>query len=200
VEFALQGGANRREIARRYGISAPSLYKWMKRYRSQGIEGLQNNARRPLHSPKRTGAELENLILELRDKYPYWGGRKLRRRLEDLGHQGLPATSTITDILRRHGRLAGVVVGMRSSASGAALFHTDSRTRGSAVPTASGAACSHRFQDARKRIPIPADTLFLQSRFRSGSAARKFHERFGSRDFRARRVNWENTTDSRSLA
>jgi transposase-like protein len=52
VEFALQGGANRREIARRYGISAPSLYKWMERYRSQGIEGLQDNARRPLHSPK----------------------------------------------------------------------------------------------------------------------------------------------------
>jgi transposase-like protein len=42
VEFALQGGANRREIARRYGISAPSLYKWIERYRSQGIEGLQD--------------------------------------------------------------------------------------------------------------------------------------------------------------
>jgi transposase InsO family protein len=105
VEFALQGGANRREIARRYGISAPSLYKWIERYRSQGIEGLQDNARRPLHSPKRTGTELESLILELRDKHPYWGGRKLRRRLQDLGHKRLPATSTITDILRRHGRL-----------------------------------------------------------------------------------------------
>ena len=105
VEFALQGGANRREIARRYGISAPSLYKWMERYRSQGIEGLQDNARRPLHSPKRTGTELESLILELRDKHPYWGGRKLRHRLQDLGHKRLPATSTITDILRRHGRL-----------------------------------------------------------------------------------------------
>ena len=35
-----------------------------------------------------------------------WGGRKIRRRLLDLGHVGVPAASTITDILRRHDLLA----------------------------------------------------------------------------------------------
>lgn len=33
-----------------------------------------------------------------------WGGRKLRRRLEALGHAGVPAASTCTEILRRAGR------------------------------------------------------------------------------------------------
>src|SRR5262252_4269855 len=105
VQFALQAGANRHAIARRYGISRPCLYKWMARFSDQGPAGLANKSRRPLHSPNRSEAELEALILELRDQHPCWGGRKLRRRLGDLGHQDLPAPSTITEILRRHGRL-----------------------------------------------------------------------------------------------
>jgi len=36
-----------------------------------------------------------------------WGGRKLRARLLALGHAAVPAPSTITAILRRHGRLDG---------------------------------------------------------------------------------------------
>lgn len=39
----------------------------------------------------------------MRTKHHAWGGRKIRRRLEDLGYTDLPAPSTITDILRRHG-------------------------------------------------------------------------------------------------
>ena len=85
VQFALQAGANRRAIARRYGISRPCLYKWMARFNEQGLAGLANKSRRPLHSPKRSETELEALILELRDQQPCWGGRKLRRRLGDLG-------------------------------------------------------------------------------------------------------------------
>ena len=105
VEFALREGANRRGLARRYDISVPCLYKWMKRYSQGGLDGLQEDSRRPIRSPKRTGVALESLVLELRDQHPYWGARKLRRRLSDLGHKKVPAASTITDILRRHGRL-----------------------------------------------------------------------------------------------
>ena len=48
---------------------------------------------------------METAVLALRDEHPAWGGRKLRRRLVDLGHAGVPSASTITEILRRHGRL-----------------------------------------------------------------------------------------------
>jgi transposase InsO family protein len=39
----------------------------------------------------------------LRRAHPSWGGRKLRRRLEDMGHKDVPAASTVTAILGRHG-------------------------------------------------------------------------------------------------
>jgi transposase InsO family protein len=44
-------------------------------------------------------------IVALREEHPAWGARKLRRRLADLGVTGLPSASTITEILRREGRL-----------------------------------------------------------------------------------------------
>ena len=41
---------------------------------------------------------MEREILSLRDQHPAWGGRKLKRRLEDLGVEHVPAASTITEI------------------------------------------------------------------------------------------------------
>ena len=48
---------------------------------------------------------MEQVVLELRAQHPAWGGRKLKRRLERLRFEGVPAASTITEILRRHGQL-----------------------------------------------------------------------------------------------
>jgi transposase InsO family protein len=48
---------------------------------------------------------VEAKVLKIREKHPVWGGRKIRRRLVDLGNVDVPAPSTITDILRRHGKL-----------------------------------------------------------------------------------------------
>jgi transposase InsO family protein len=44
-------------------------------------------------------------VLELREQHPAWGGRKLHHRLVAEGLEGVPAPSTITAILRRHGHL-----------------------------------------------------------------------------------------------
>jgi transposase InsO family protein len=46
---------------------------------------------------------MEQKIIDLRTAHPSWGGRKIRRRLEDLGHVNLPLPGTVTHILRRHG-------------------------------------------------------------------------------------------------
>jgi len=40
-------------------------------------------------------------VIALRRVQPAWGGRKLRRRLQDLGHVLVPSASTCTAILRR---------------------------------------------------------------------------------------------------
>ena len=111
VMLALTEGCNRRELCRRFGISPKTGYKWLHRYQSQGLDGLQERSRRPHHSPEQTNETIEHVIIALRDKHPDWGGRKLRRRLLDLGHRDVPAPSTITDILRRHGLLDPALAG-----------------------------------------------------------------------------------------
>lgn len=50
---------------------------------------------------------MEAAVLALRAEHPCWGGRKIARRLADLGVVGVPAPSTVTSILRRHGIALG---------------------------------------------------------------------------------------------
>lgn len=72
----------------------------------EGLKGLSDRSRRPRSSPNATDRKVERLILELRDKHSPWGGRKLKRRLEDMGHSGIPSPSTITAILGRNARIS----------------------------------------------------------------------------------------------
>jgi transposase InsO family protein len=103
VVLASDPQANVRELCRRFGIAPATAYKWLHRYRDRGLEGLSDLSRRPQSCPRQTDPQVEMLAVTLRKTHRAWGGRKIRRRLEDLGHQGLPAPSTLTDILRRHG-------------------------------------------------------------------------------------------------
>lgn len=93
------------EACRRYGISRPTGYKWKGRFLEQGRESLSDLSRRPAVSPTRTSPEMESLVCEVRRRHPVWGGRKIRAFLLRQGHLGVPAASTITQILRRHGQL-----------------------------------------------------------------------------------------------
>ena len=103
VGLANSGQVAFRELCRRFGISAPTGYKWLERYRSQGFDGLQERSRRPKRSPSRTAAQLERAVVELRRQHPAWGARKLHARLVTLGFRQVPASSTITGILHRQG-------------------------------------------------------------------------------------------------
>lgn len=103
VELALAPGANRRELCRRFGIGPKAAYALLARHAQEGPGALQDRSRRPHHSPARTPAAMEQAILTLRASNPCWGGRKLARRLLDLGYSQVPSPSTITAILQRHG-------------------------------------------------------------------------------------------------
>ena len=101
VELARSPGANVAALCRRFGISRKAGYKWIERVAAG--EGLADRSRRPASSPKRTVAEAEARVIELRLEHPTWGGRKIRRRLLDLGAATAPAASTISGILSRSG-------------------------------------------------------------------------------------------------
>lgn len=105
VMLASNQNANISELCRRFGISRGTGYKWLARFKVDGKPSLQDQSRRPRISPERTSDAAENAVLALRDQHPAWGGRKLRTRLKTLGQKDVPAASTITAILRRHGRL-----------------------------------------------------------------------------------------------
>ncbi|MEP6706941.1 MAG: helix-turn-helix domain-containing protein, partial [Pyrinomonadaceae bacterium] len=105
LEFVTLAGAakaNIRHLCRCYGISSATAYKWLHRFHSTGVNGLEDRSRRPHHSPSRSVVEMEEAIIDLRHKHPAWGGRKLRARLLALDHAAVPSSSTITAILRRH--------------------------------------------------------------------------------------------------
>jgi transposase InsO family protein len=105
LEFVLLASAenaNIRLLCRRFSISPTTGYKWLRRYRTSGSDGLQDLSRRPEHSPGRTRSNLERAVCLLRQQHPAWGGRKLRARLLALGHKHVPSPSTITAILRRN--------------------------------------------------------------------------------------------------
>ena len=105
VTLASQAEANVRELCRRYSISSRTAYKWLSRFRADGVTGLADRSRRPNHTPERTPPAVEERVIALRREHPAWGGRKLHARLRALGVSAAPSPSTITAILRRHGML-----------------------------------------------------------------------------------------------
>lgn len=101
VRLAMQEGANRRELCRRFGISPDVGYKWLRRA-AAGDGALADLSRRPHHSPNHSDAIIEAQVLAVRQAHPAWGARKIAHCLK---RDGLapPARSTVHEILRRHG-------------------------------------------------------------------------------------------------
>jgi len=104
VELASREGANMRSLCEHFGITPPTGYKWLARHRAG--EGLEERSRKPDKSPGKTRAEMEALVVAARLQHPAWGGRKLKRWLENRGEKQVPSASTITEVLRRHDLLA----------------------------------------------------------------------------------------------
>lgn len=103
VRLALQEGVNRRELCRRFGISAQTGYKWLSRWKA-GDRELADRSRRPHRSPARSAAAIEAAVLAARDAHPAWGARKLEHWLAGNG-VAAPVSSTVHAILQRHGRI-----------------------------------------------------------------------------------------------
>lgn len=106
VHLAVQPGANVSELCRRFQISRKTGYKFLNRFKQEGIIGICDRSRKPKTSPYSTDKKMETVILKLRERHSTWGGRKLKRRLEDMGYHHLPSVSTITAILRRNSQIS----------------------------------------------------------------------------------------------
>ena len=106
VQLASKEDCNFSQLCKRFNITRPTGYKWLARYQENGIVGLNEQSKKPHNSKYQTKPKIENLILELRAKHQSWGGRKIKRRLEDLGHKEIPSATTVTKILKRNDQIS----------------------------------------------------------------------------------------------
>ena len=91
------------ELAQKYGISRPTVYKWIGRYDREGAEGLKERSRAPRNCSHRISEEVVAAIVALRERKG-WGAKKLLKILSSrYAEDQLPARSTCCEILKRHG-------------------------------------------------------------------------------------------------
>ena len=62
----LEGRLGLCEAAAEYRISRQTVSKWVRRYRSEGLAGLQDRRSRPHRSPRRIPEEVRERVIELR--------------------------------------------------------------------------------------------------------------------------------------
>ena len=103
VRFVVEAGLRARPfsaLCAAYEISRPTGYLWLRRFDEAGVGGIAEHSRKPHASPRRTSAALEERVVQVRQRYPDWGARKLRVLLAREGIE-LPR-NTIHRILLRH--------------------------------------------------------------------------------------------------
>lgn len=88
------------DLCRRFKVSRKTGYKWLRRYRADGIAGLKDHSKRPHSVARRIESAVEEAIVTMRNSHPTWGARKIRRRLQDT-LKTPPACSTINAALHR---------------------------------------------------------------------------------------------------
>jgi transposase InsO family protein len=92
------------DLCREFGVSRPTGYRWINRYKEVGPEGLLDRSRKPHGCSHATSEATENAILALRSKHPSWGARKLKARLEKVRPRvNWLVASTFGNILHRAG-------------------------------------------------------------------------------------------------
>ena len=78
-EFVLKAMAtnNFRALCREYGISPKTGYKWKERFLHHGLEGLQEQSRRPRSSPNQLPESVVCELIRLKNQHPTWGPEKI---------------------------------------------------------------------------------------------------------------------------
>lgn len=92
-----------RALCERFNISCKTGYKYVNRYQTEGIDGLKARSSAPRQPINRLPECIEESILAVKHRHPYWGSKKLRHwLLQEKEDWPWPARSTIDALLKRH--------------------------------------------------------------------------------------------------
>ena len=95
--------ANFRDLCREYGISAKTGYKWKQRFMETGLAGMADQSRRPASTSGGLAEAVVCELVQLKQKHPTWGARKIRE-LYTRKHTGeAPSESSVKRVLMRAG-------------------------------------------------------------------------------------------------
>ncbi len=91
-------GDSPEEIWSGLGRSRSWFFKWLARYRSEGLPALVGKSRAHRSDPRATAAAVRTRVLEARADHPRWGERTIAREL------AAPSHATVGRILRSAGK------------------------------------------------------------------------------------------------
>ena len=95
VDRVLMQGWTPAEAATAAGVSVRTVYKWLRRFRLEGANGLEDRSSRPHHSPMQLQLEKADIVLTLR--------RTKRLTAAKIAAALHLARSTVARLLQRHG-------------------------------------------------------------------------------------------------
>jgi putative transposase len=116
-------------VCRRFGVSRKCGYKWLWRYEEDGVEGLRERSRAPLHHGQAITAAIAEHCLAVRRAHPSWGPMKVQAWLKT--HRPRirwPAASTIGALFDREGLTIRRRLRRRSPPSSAPFGHCAAAT------------------------------------------------------------------------
>lgn len=84
---------------RKYNISRTIYYRWLKRYKARGIEGL-NDIKKNFIPVNKTSPKIEDALIGLIKIYPSYGPKAIKYLLEEIGHN--ISESAVFNVMKRH--------------------------------------------------------------------------------------------------
>jgi putative transposase len=104
VKLASQAQRSMTQLCREFGYSRRVGYKWLGRFESDGLRGLQDRSKRPHSCPSQVSRKWVTQIRRLRRRHWSWGSRKVAASLRQQHRSGrIPSVRTISRWLKRVG-------------------------------------------------------------------------------------------------
>src|SRR4029078_2185404 len=104
INDCLEGKWSMAELCRRHEISTKNGYKWLNRYKKEGIDGLKDKSRAPHKQALKTSEGIGEEVLKIRYKYPTWGPKKVLAYLKKQeANICWPSTTTMRKLFDKHG-------------------------------------------------------------------------------------------------
>ena len=85
VRAVIADGETVTSVAARFGVSRKTMHVWLAKYEAGGLDGLADGSHRPWSCPHQMSAPVEVALVQLRERHPSWGPRRLAFELSRRG-------------------------------------------------------------------------------------------------------------------